>query len=197
LAFEDSRKEVTLSISPISPASLLNSSLATALATSAQQTSSASTTTPASSLLTNPSSNPADVLTQDVVNLLKALASGDVSGAKTDLAKFKTDLKAQQATTTSSNLVQDTTSLLKDLSSGNASAAKTDVTNVQADLQAEDASGASSKTSSTQTVSPLDTLVDKISDSLSSVSVSGALQDLASYLVQNGQGSGTLINIAA
>jgi uncharacterized membrane protein (UPF0136 family) len=46
-------------------------------------------------------------------------------------------------------------------------------------------------------VSPLDTLVDKISDSLSSGSVSGALQDLASYLVQNGQGSGTLINIAA
>jgi hypothetical protein len=130
-----------------------------------------------------------------MVSLLKALASGDVSGAKSDLAKLKTDLTAQQTSSTESNLSKDMYSLLKDLVSGNTSAAKTDVTNLKTDLQAEEASSSSSSASSS--ASPLDTLVAKMSDALDSGSVQGALQDLASYLVQNGQGTGSLVNTSA
>jgi hypothetical protein len=128
-----------------------------------------------------------------MVTLLKALASGDVSGAKSDLAKLKTDLAAQESSDGASSLAKDMTSLLKDLTSGNASAAKTDITQIQKDLQSQ---GASS-TSDSQTTSPLDTLISKMATSLSSGSVQGALQDLASYLVQNGQGSGSLVNTSA
>ena len=103
--------------------------------------------------------------------------SGDTTGAKDDLAKLKADLKAQQAADTSgANLTKDVTSLLKDLTSGNISAAKTDATNLQADLQPEGAS----TSSTTQNASSLNNLVSQISDSLSSGSLQGALQDLAS-----------------
>jgi len=88
------------------------------------------------------------------------------------------------------NLAKDVTSLFRDLASGSSTAAKTDITKVKADLQTQDASAASS----TQTLGPLETLVAKISDSLSSGAVPSALQDLASYLVQIGQGTGSLIN---
>ncbi len=128
-----------------------------------------------------------------MVTLLKALASGDVSGAKTDLAKLKTDLAAQESSDTSNNLAKDMTALLKDLTSGNSTAAKTDLASVQKDLEAEEASSSSS----TQTASPLDTLISKMSASLNSGSVQDALQDLASYLVQNGQGTGSLVNTSA
>jgi hypothetical protein len=94
------------------------------------------------------SSNAPDVLTQDLINLLKTLATGNISGAKSDVKKLQTDLQAQAAATPSG----------------------------------------------TQATSPLNTLVKNISNALSSGSVQGALQDLANYLVQNGQGSGGLIN---
>jgi hypothetical protein len=132
-----------------------------------------------------------------MVTLLKALASGDVTGAKSDLAKLKTDLAAQQSagstTDATNSLAKDMTSLLKDLTSGNTSAAKTDIAKVQKDLQSEEASS----TSSSQTTNPLDTLISNMASSLSSGSVQGALQDLASYLVQNGQGSGSLVDTSA
>jgi hypothetical protein len=126
-----------------------------------------------------------------MVTLLKALASGDISGAKSDLAKLKTDLAAQESTDGTNNLAKDVTSLLKDLTSGNTSAAKTDLTNVQKDLQSEEA------TSGFQTTNTLDSLISKMAASLSSGSVQGALQDLASYLVQNGQASGGLVDTSA
>jgi hypothetical protein len=69
-----------------------------------------------------------------------------------------------------------------------------DISKVQSDL---DASVASTSSSSTQTTSPLDALITKMSASLNSGSVQGALQDLASYLVQAGQGTGSVVNTFA
>jgi paraquat-inducible protein B len=128
-----------------------------------------------------------------MVTLLKALTSGDISGAKSDLAKLKSDLAAQESSNGSSSLAKDMTSLLKDLSSGDSSAAKTDIAKVQKDLQSADASSSSSS----KTTNPLDTLISKMETSLNSGSVQGALQDLASYLVQNGQSSGSLVDTSA
>jgi hypothetical protein len=184
--FEDhlGSERVTLSIADISSPSLFDSSLATEL------TSVTPITAITSSLDSNTSGNSRDTPTQ------KALPPEDVSGAKTDLDRFKADLKAQAAPTLSSDLGNDLTSLLKDLTSGNTSAAKADVSKVQADLQTQDAS------SDTQTGSPLDTLIGKISDSLNSSSVQGAPQDgaqhdLVNFLVENGRGTGSLINASA
>jgi hypothetical protein len=85
--------------------------------------------------------------------------------------------------------------LTKDLASGNTSAAKADISKVQADLQTKDASSVADA----QTGGPLDTLIGKISDSLDSGSVQGtprdgARQDLADFLVENGQGTGNLLD---
>jgi hypothetical protein len=184
--FEDhlGSERVTLSIADISSPSLFDSSLATEL------TSVTPITAITSSLDSNTSGNSRDTPTQ------KALPPEDVSGAKTDLDRFKADLKAQAAPTLSSDLGNDLTSLLKDLTSGNTSAAKADVSKVQADLQTQDAS------SDTQTGNPLDTLIAEISDSLISGSVQrapqdGAQHDLVNFLVENGRGTGSLINASA
>jgi hypothetical protein len=185
--FEDDlgSEGITLSIDDIASASLFDS-LATELTSV--------TPIPAitSSLDSNTSGNSRDTLTR------KALPRGDVSRAKTGLDRFKADLKAQAAPTTSSDLGNDLSSLLKDLTSGNTSAAKADVSKVQADLQTQDASSSAG----TQAGGPLDTLIGKISDSLNSGSVQGALQDgaqhdLANFLVENGRGTGSLVNTSA
>jgi hypothetical protein len=185
-----------VSISNLTSASLLDDSLSTGLTTGTKQTaaknagtlSGASTAKSAASADTSISSP--DVLTQDVINLLKALAFGDLSGAKNDLAKFKTDLKSQTAPATPDNLVGDVTSLLKDLATGNSSAVRTDVTKLTADSQAQD----TATTAGTRTLSPLESLVAKISDALSSGVVQGTVQELAGYLVQHGQAKGSLLN---
>jgi hypothetical protein len=186
--FEDhlGSERVTLSIADISSPSLFDSSPATELA------SVTPITAITSSLDSNTSGNSRDTPTQ------KALPPEDVSGAKTDLDRFKADLKAQAAPTLSSHLGNDLTSLLKVLTSGDTSAAKVDVSKVQADLQTQDASSVAGA----QTGSPLDTLIGKISDSLNSGSVQDAPQDgpqhdLANFLVENGQGTGSLINTSA
>jgi len=52
--------------------------------------------------------------------------------------------------------------------------------------------------SSTSSSSPLDNLLTQISNSLNSTnSTAGSLQDLASYLIQNGQGTGSVVNTTA
>jgi hypothetical protein len=184
-----------VSIHALSSASVLDTPLATGLITSTNQATSSSpavvntTSTPTS----NTSSNTPDLLTQDMINLLKALAYGDVTGAKTELAKFKADLKAQTASPSLNNLAKDVTSLFKDLAAGSSSAAKTDIGRVQVDLQTQDAAAAAP----THAISPLENLVAKISDSLNAGAVPSALQDLAGYLVQNGQATGSLINTSA
>ena len=127
--------------------------------------------------------------------MLKALVSGDATGAKTDLAQLKKDLANAVATVSSGatdTLTNDVVSLLKDLVSGNTSGAKTDLGNLQKDLNAADSSS-----SSTSQTSPLDTLISQMETSLSSGSAQSALQELASYFVQNGLGTGSLMNTTA
>lgn len=185
-----------MSISNLTSASLLDDSLSTGLATGTRQAAAKNastlntTSTGRSAASGSTSLNSPDVITQDVINLLKALAFGDLSGAKTDLAKFKTDLKSQATPAAPDNLAGDVTSLLKDLATGNNSAAKTDVTNLTAGLQAQDISTGAG----TRTTSPLESLVAKISDALSSGVVQGTVQELAGYLVQHGQARGSLLN---
>ncbi len=201
----DFKKRVTLSISGVSsPAlqALLDSAFEPASTSGTNQTNSASApnlnTESSADSSTSTSGSASDSLTQDVVSLLKALATGDVSGAKSDLAKLKSDLDAQSGSSPSTNSVtKDLTSLLKDLASGNTSAAKADVTSLATDVKAQEASAPSGSASGSQTQSPLDTLVAKLTSSLNSGSIGSALQDVASYLIQNGQGSGSLVNTTA
>jgi hypothetical protein len=185
--FEDyvGPERVTLSIDDISAPSLFDSSLAAELPS----------VTPVvaipSSLDSKTASNSNDTSKQ------KALSPEDVSGAETDLDTFNEDV-VKAAPTLSSDLGDDLTSLLKDLTSGNTSKAQVDVSKVQADLQTQD----TSSVASSQTGRPLDNLIDKISDSLNSGIVQGAPQDaaqhdLANFLVENGQGTGSLINTSA
>jgi hypothetical protein len=175
-----------LSIDNISFPLLFDSSLATEL------TSVTPITGITFSLDSNTSGNSRDTPRQ------KAQTPEDDSGAKTELEGFDADLKAQAASTLSSEVGNDLTSLLKDLTSGNTSAAKADVSKVQADLQTQDPSSVASA----QTGSPLYTLIGKISDSLNSGRVEGAPQDGAQhgravFLAENGQGTGSLINTSA
>ena len=161
----------------------------------AGQTSSLKSTTVSTGTTANSGANgnPPDLLTQDIINLLKALAYGDVSGAKSDLAKFKTDLKAETGSTISlNNVAKDVTSLFKDLTSGNSTAAKADANKINADLQTQEAS----LTPGNQPFSSLESLVIKISDALTAGAIQSAVQDVAGYLVQHGQASGSLINLS-
>jgi hypothetical protein len=184
-----------VSIHALSSASVLDTPLATGLITSTNQATSSSPAlvNTTSAPISSTSSNTPDLLTQDMINLLKALAYGDVTGAKTELAKFKADLKAQTASLSLNNLAKDVTSLFKDLAAGSSSAAKTDLARVTVDLQTQDSAAAAP----THAISPLENLVAKISDSLNAGAVPSALQDLAGYLVQNGQATGSLINTSA
>jgi hypothetical protein len=170
-------KEATVSLSSISPGSLLDSPLASTLTANTDQSFPTSTNLNAASPLNisttpalngNTGSTPIDPLTQDLLTLLKDLAFGDIAGAKTALAKYKADLKAQTAAADDSASARNLASLYKALTNGS--------------------------TAGTQAVNQSDSLIASISASLNSGSVRGALQDLTGYLVQNGQVSGGLIN---
>ncbi len=122
----------------------------------------------------------------------------DDSGAKSGPGGSNADLKAQADPALSNGLGNDLASLLKDLASGDTSAAKADVSKVQGDLQTKDTSSGAAP----QAGSALDSLIGKISDSLNAGGVQGAPQDsaqhdLANFLVENGQGKGSLINTSA
>jgi hypothetical protein len=118
-----------------------------------------------------------------MASLLSALATGNLSGAQSDITKIKADLKAQQSSSSS-----DSRSSVK-ISHGHhhhsSAAAPTDSTST---------GSTSATTSTTQSTSPFDSLLSQISSSLSQGSTAGALQDLATFLVQNGQGTGNLVN---
>jgi hypothetical protein len=172
-----------------SSSSIIENALEAASAAGSKQTTATTltTVTAASNTAGSSSSSTTDTLTQDLVKLLRALAKGDSPEAKTDLAQLKRDLNAEQAKDAGGvSLGKDVTTLLKDLTSGNSSAAKKDVTRLQADLKAEDT-----------TTRTLNTLVSKISDSLSAGSIQAALHDLAGYLVQTGHSAGVLLNTTA
>jgi hypothetical protein len=180
-------------ISATSSASLLDTSVTTSLTAGQTSPPKSNIVSTGSTANDGANGNSPDLLTQDIINLLKALAYGDVSGAKTDLAKFKTDLKAEAGNTISLNSVaKDVTSLFKDLTSGNSTAAKADANKITADLQTQQASTATGN----QAFSSLESLVIKISDALSAGAIQSAVQDVAGYLVQHGQASGSLINLS-
>ena len=180
-------------ISATSSASLLDTSVTTSLTAGQASPPKSTVVSTGSTADSSANGNSPDLLTQDIINLLKALAYGDVSGAKTDLAKFKTDLKAEAGNTISLNSVaKDVTSLFKDLTSGNSTAAKADANKTSADLQTQQASTATGN----QAFSSLESLVIKISDALSAGAIQSAVQDVAGYLVQHGQASGSLINLS-
>jgi hypothetical protein len=176
----------TLSIGDISFPSSFDTSLA-------REVTDVTPVTPiTSSMDRNTSGNSGDISTQE------SLPPADGSGANTDFDRFQADLKVQAAPTMSRELGNDLGSLLKDLASGNTSAAKADVSKVQLELHTQD----TSSVGNAPTGSPLDTLVSKISDSLNSGSVPGTSQDvaqhdLANLLVENGRGTGSLINTSA
>lgn len=158
-----------MSLSSISAGSLLDSPLASTLTPNTNHAVSTGIGFDSSSALSgNTSYAPLDPLTQDLITLLKALAYGDIAGAKTGLAKYKADLKAQTAAAGANDRAEDLASLHEGLTSGS--------------------------TASTRAVNQSDTLVANISSSLNSGSVQAALQDLTGYLVHNGQVSGGLIN---
>jgi hypothetical protein len=178
--------EVTLSTADIPPLSTFDSSLAAELTGVTRIP--AITSGPDS----HTSGNSRDTPRQ------KSHTPEDDSGAKSDPGGSNANLTGQADPTLSNDLGNDLASLLKDLTSGNTSAAKADVSKVQADLQTQD----TSSVADAQTGSTLDALIGKISDSLNGGSVQGAPQegaqhDLANFLVENGQGTGSLINTSA
>src|SRR5580704_7222834 len=123
-------------ISATSSASLLDTSVTTSLTAGQTSPPKSNIVSTGSTANDGANGNSPDLLTQDIINLLKALAYGDVSGAKTDLAKFKTDLKAEAGSTNSlNNVAKDVTSLFKDLT-----AAKADANKINTDLQTREAS---------------------------------------------------------
>jgi hypothetical protein len=159
-----------------------------------------STVNAASNIDSNNSGNSEEMLTEDTVTLLKHLAQGNVSAAKTDLTKLSNDLANQAASTTSSKISQDYNTLQRDLTNGNPSSANivnNDLDNLQSDLDMQTQSIANVKSASTQNYSTLDTILSKITDQLNSGSVQGALEDFAGYMVQNGHVTGSLLNVSA
>ncbi len=82
-------------------ASLLDSSVTSSLTAGQASPPKSTNGSTGSNTNGNANGNAPDLLTQDIINLLKALAYGDVSGAKSDLAKFKTDLRAETGNTIS------------------------------------------------------------------------------------------------
>jgi hypothetical protein len=109
-------------------------------------------------------------------------------------------------------LKKDMAELLKVLSSGNLAQAKVELAQVTADLKTQKAQDPSTSSDSTtggsttnsatageanSPASALDTLVTSMTASLASGGTSGALQDLKSYLIQSGEGSGNLLDAAA
>jgi hypothetical protein len=174
-----------LSIDDVSFPSLFDSSLAKDL-------TSVNRITPITfSLDSNASGNSRDTTRQKAQAPEDAKAKGEPVGSDADLMP-----PADPALST--NLGNDLASLLKDMTSGNTSAAKADVSKVRADLHVQD----DPSDASGQTGSPLDTLIGKIADSLNSDSVHDepqdkAKHDLANFLVENGQGTGSLINTSA
>ncbi len=154
-----------------------------------------SSVTPVTAVTTGLDSNTADNSREAPKR--KALPP-DLSGVNAGLGRLQEDLHAQLAPTLSSGLGNDLASLLKDLASGNTSAARADASKVQVDLENQDAASVASTASG----EPLNALIGKISESLTPGSVQGAPQDsarhdLASFLVENGQGTGSLVDTSA
>jgi hypothetical protein len=179
-------REATLSIADISLPSTFDSTLARDL----------TGVTPITAITSDPDGNTSGNARDTPAQT--APTTEDDSEANSELGGSNADLTAQADPALSNDLGNDLASLLKDLTSGNTSAAKADVSKVQADLQTQGIPSVADP----QTGSTLDALIGKISDSLDADIVPGAPQDgaqhdLANFLVENGQGKGSLINTSA
>ena len=86
----------------------------------------------------------------------------------------------------------DLAALVKSLASGNLSGARTDLASLQVNLADEDDVAGTARSGSS-----LDRLVAKVAVDLRSGSTDAALLTVADYLVQGGQGSGSLLNVTA
>jgi len=185
-----------MSITPLSSASLAESSLFTSLANN--DSSSSTATNLIDAFLAPSDSTASDSIFPDFPTeaTLTAALSASLGANPT----------AEAASTSStdpnslSSIAQDFTSLLKNLSSGDVSGSQSAVAKLQADLNAG-GTGSTSSTSSTSTSStanPLQKLLTSISSSLTSGDTTTALQSLTSFLIQGGSSSsGTLINATA
>ena len=124
--------------------------------------------------------------------------STSATASTTSTSSTASTTAADPTTTATATLTKDLAALLKDLASGNVADSKTAIAKVQQDLKAQTTSDPNSSSTSTSSTSPLDTLFNQISASLNSTSsTSGSLQDLATYLIQNGQGTGNVVNTTA
>jgi len=97
---------------------------------------------------------------------------------------------------TNTTLTQELASLLKALATGDVAGAKQDLTTLKTQLANTESAAASTKT--TDPASPLNKLISTLSDALSKGDTSGALNDVASYLLSSGQSkTGTLVDTTA
>jgi hypothetical protein len=169
---------------------LVEDSLASILPSSPNQTTltNASTVNAASTIPNDSSGDSQNTLTADTVTLL--------NGAQSDTSAANPDLNTQDASTTSTEINQALASLFKNLNVGNETAVNSDITNLNTAPQTQAQSTANSKAASGQDVG-LANLFSRINDSLKSGNIQGALQDVAGYLVQNGQVTGSLLNVTA
>ena len=108
-----------------------------------------------------------DTLATDLASLLKALGSGDVSGAKAALTQVEADLQAQNANSPT------------------------------ASTPSSSSTSSTSSSSSSQSTNPLTNLLNQLSTALKSGNTSSALQDLTSFLLTTGQSSGSAVNVTA
>ncbi len=91
---------VLSSVAPVpasSSLSVLAAAPATAVAQSAPAAATASTATSTAAQIATTGSSSLQAVTKDLVALLKALASGNVSESRADLARLQNDIKAQES----------------------------------------------------------------------------------------------------
>jgi hypothetical protein len=122
-------------------------------------------------------------------------ASGPSVAANTSDTTDSSSTSSQQQ-----SLNKDLVALLSDLVYGNVTGAKSELAKVQSDLKAEQKAASSTpdpSDSQSQSQPSLSTLLTTISNSLTSGNTESSLQALASFLVQNGQVSGNLVNTTA
>lgn len=108
-------------------------------------------------------------------------------------------------TPASGSLATDLAALLKSLGSSDVNGAKAALAKVEADVKAEGSSASSSSgsnsttgsTSGSQSTNPLTKLVNQLNTALNYGDTSGALQDLTTFLLNTGQGSGSVVNASA
>jgi septal ring factor EnvC (AmiA/AmiB activator) len=171
---------------------------ATTSTTAANRNPTQASAVPAAALTQSTTTDSEDALAQDLVQLFKTLVSGDVDGAKNDLARFQQDLNAQSNRAAAASTTVSTNETANDPTQVSYEAQKPEQAQTQQNINSQAATGARTVPPSIVTPSSsLDALAGKLSQSLTTGSTSTALQDLATFLIQSGRGSGNLVNVNA